>query len=200
MKKFLVFLIGFVFLGLIVLAQTPEENFQKAGQSELAKREAVLLQQKAEIEKFFNEMADDAVIFGQEMENLKQVVNEFDKRQEQYNKELEFYNLKTVTEIPDVIRKHLEIYFDEQETSPYYRDNSNQEIRRYFTEQTGRGIKVEKGDNLGIQFGIAFLMALLVGFVVFAIFALISNGPLETCFAVASIAFLFALCIVFLAL
>ncbi len=167
-KRFLVFLIGFVFLGLIVFAQTPEENFQKAGQAELAKKETVILQQKTEIEKFFNEMANNTVISGLEMKTLKQMVGEFDKTREQYNKELEFYNLKTAIEIPDVIRKHLEIYFEfekkEGDSSLYYGDNQKQEIRRYFIERTGQDIKVEKGNNLGMQAGLAFFAAIMLGF------------------------------------
>ena len=168
-KKFLVFLIGFVFLGLIVFAQMPEENFQKTGQAELAKKETVLLQQKAEIEKFFNGMANDAVISYLEMKALKSMVKDFDRTQKQYDQELEFYLFKTATVISNVIRKHLKIYFemskeDGQQSDLYFQDSTKQEIRKYFVERTGQDIKVEKCDNSGSQAVFALLFALMLGF------------------------------------
>ena len=174
-KKFLVFLIGFVFLGLAIFSQTPEENFQKAGQAELAEREAILQQEKAEIEEFFDSIANDAIISGLEMKAIKQMVGEFDREQKQYNKDLEFYGLKTTVEIFPVIRKHLEIYFDFQKGDPdrlYYRDGKSQEIRRYFVEKMGWDIKVEKSDNLVSKIlcalGGALLIFIVVWWIVFA--------------------------------
>ena len=163
-KRFLVFLIGFVFLGLIVYAQIPEENFQKAGKAELAKTEAVLLQKKAEIEKFFDGMANDAVISGKEMKTLKEMVKDFDKTQKQFNKELKFYGIKTAAEIFSTIREHLNIYHGTSkkgnEDLLNHADNSKQDIRRFFTQKTGCDIRVEKSrDHL-----IRFLCGFLVGY------------------------------------
>ena len=182
MKRFLVFLVGFVFLGSMIIAQTPEENFQKAGQTELAKREAVLLQKKMEIEKFFNGMANDGVISGKEMKNLKKLVGKFDKMKKQYNKELEFYNLKIAVQIPRIIRKHLGIYFNERvnKKSLNFGDNPSQDIRYYFTQKTGRDIVVKKSKNYATRIHIGILIGLIIALLILLVGINLNAGEFAT--------------------
>lgn len=174
MKKFLIFLIGFVFLGLVVFAQMSEENFQnfqKAGEVELAKREAVLSQKKAEIEKFFDGMPSDVVIAGKEMKTLKKKVGDFDKTQKQFNKELEFYGLKTITVISPIICELLDVYYGNgkngNDSLLNYTDNSQQIIRHFFTQKTGQDIRVEKSKDYVARFLLGFIVGLLAAWVCF---------------------------------
>jgi len=166
MKRFLVFLIGFVFLGTMIIAQILEENFQKAGQTELAKKETALLQKKAEIERFFNGMANDGVISGKEMKSLKKMVGKFNKMQKQYNKELEFYKLEIAIQIPEIIQEHLGIYygFGERANNSFlnFTDNSSQDIRYYFAQKTGRDIVVKKSKDYLVRISMGSLVGIII--------------------------------------
>jgi len=115
MKKALIFLIGFILLGTTVFSQSPGGNFQKAAKKELAKRERVLLEKRAGIERFLDKMTDDGVVSGKEMKTLKKMVEEFEKTKKKFDKELMFYRLKTTTEVPVDVQKILRIYFFEGE-------------------------------------------------------------------------------------
>lgn len=206
-KKVLVFLISFVFLGLVVLAQTPGENFQKAGQAELFNKETALLQKKAEIEDFFNKMVYDTVdkfdhvVSAEEMKTLNKMVKYFDSLQYNYNKDLEFYQLRTATEIPSIIRGLLNVYFgiSEKRNSDElnHADNTSQDIRRYFTEKTGYNIIVEKSKDYWARVPLGVLAGVITAIVVMAVLVLIAGEknwiliPMGIFFILTLLAFMF---------
>jgi len=164
MKKFLVFLIGFAFLGTIVFSQTPE-NFQKAGKEELAKREKILLEKKAEIERFFDKMADDGVVTGKEMKLLGEMVNKFDKLKNRFNKRLYIYNIETKTNISESIRKILKTYFLGKGIN--YEDDETEVVRRFFIIKTGRDVIIKKSKNLAARFVYGFFLGFAVAMILF---------------------------------
>ncbi len=174
-KKFFVFLMGFVLLGAIAFAQTPQtpqDNFNMAGQTELAKREAILSSAKLDIEIFIDSITSDSIISGDEMGALRNAVTRFDKTKEKLDKKLEFYELKTRVDLAYAIHKILNIYYgegiDEDENTFNNADNNKQDIRRFFTERTGMNIKIEKSKDLPKRLVIGFLFG-LIAFILFGI-------------------------------
>lgn len=170
MRKFWIILIGLFFVSGLVLVQTPEENFQEALQTELSARESYLTEKVTEIQKFFDGMSDDAVVSGKGMKTLKKMVKSFDKTKKRDDKELEFYGVATTTDIKSVIREHLKIYFEysKEDGDPSnfnFRDNKNQDIRRYYVEQKGYDVKVEKSENWGCRVLWGFVVGIVLGFV-----------------------------------
>ena len=76
------------------------------------------------------------------------MVDDFDRATKKFDKELEFFKEKTSTWVPDVVRKHLDIYFfSKGNQNPTFLndscDNKNQDIRLWFIEKTGYDIRIE---------------------------------------------------------
>jgi len=167
MKKALIFLIGFTLLGTTVFSQSPGGNFQKVAKKELLKRETVLLQKRAGIERFLNKTTEDRIVSGKEMKIFKKMVEEFEKTKKKFDKELMFYRLRTTIEIPTEVQRILKIYFVKGKVN--FRDNDAQEVRRYFVKKTGKNVVVKNSKNwkvrilLGIFCGLCFA-ALALGF------------------------------------
>lgn len=172
MKKTLIFLISFILVGLIAYAQTPEENFKKAGQAELAKRDAVLSQKKAAIEEFFYGMANDGVVSGKEMRTLRKMVKDFNETRSRFiDKELKFYGVITTVDFSPDVQGILNIYFeisrekDGDAGGANFRDNRKQEIRKYFTVRTGYDVRIERSKNWKSRIGVGIALGLFLGFV-----------------------------------
>jgi len=166
-KKILIFLITFVFLGVLFYAQEEqqvlEKNFQKAGEEELIKKENDLLQQKTEIEEFFYAMADDAIISNEEMKTLRTMVKEFDEIQKKFNEQLSFYKLRVAIEFSLPVYEILSVYFNQKDSFDYG-DNQNQDIRYFFVKLTGKDISVETVKNYKDRIGSGLLFGLFLAF------------------------------------
>jgi len=170
MKKFLIFLIGFVFLNTAVFSQTPEENFQRAKKEELAKIEKILLEKKVEIERFTDEIVKDRIISGKEMRILRKMIKEFDELKKNSNRRLCIYNIETKTDISEATRKILKVYFSENFN---YGDNEKEDVRRFFIKKTGQDVIIKKSKNLTLRFLGGFLSGLFAVLILFIIFIIL---------------------------
>lgn len=171
-----------------VLAKTPEENFQIAGQNLLYEKESELYKLVEEIDKYLNYIASDNYISAFELTRLSKKIENFEKIKEKADKELKLYNLKTKTLFNPEYKKIIQEYRDSN-----YQDNDQEDIRALFVKRAGRNIIIGSGPGSGyLDFSkllvtIFFWLFLIAAFVVdnsffgilFGIFYLLSIVQLK---------------------
>lgn len=127
-----------------VLAKTPEENFQIAGQNLLYEKESELYKLLEEIDKYLNDISADSHISAFELTRLSKKIENFEKIKEKTDKELKLYNLKTKTLFNPEYKKIIQEYRDSN-----YQDNDQEDIRAFFVKRTGRNIIIGSGPGSG---------------------------------------------------
>lgn len=127
-----------------VLAKTPEENFQIAGQNLLYEKESELYKLLEEIDKYLNDISADSHISAFELTRLSKKIENFEKIKEKADKELKLYNLKTKTLFNPEYKKIIQEYRDSN-----YQDNDQEDIRAFFVKRTGRNIIIGSGPGSG---------------------------------------------------
>jgi hypothetical protein len=144
--------------GLVIPSVTPKEKILAAAKKEMqAQKDSVLAQ--------LDKMAEDQIITGKEINELKKKIKGFEQTRENWKKPLEVFDESFDINLEAKIKAIPVVYYS---SNHYFHsgDNGKEEIRSFFIKEYGKNflVKIQKGacSFLHIFFSLLFALVIMI--------------------------------------